>query len=150
MGAGTRPRPGRKTGTPFDAETIQKVWEKGQVTATSDPDVWRKDQYGAWIRRDDYGYRASQLGWEIAYITTPSERGGTEVSNLRPFHWENMPTKERRRLVHPVTASGRVNRRESNHSRSATDALSKRLRRGKVRRDTSIFLLPFVGGGGGA
>ena len=39
----------------FSEETIQSVWEKGEIVAKYDANRFRKDQYGAWIRRLDYG-----------------------------------------------------------------------------------------------
>lgn len=93
----------------FTEEIIQKVWEKGEVVASVDEDVWRKDQCGAWIGRNSYGDRDSQYGWEIDHVKPLSEGGGEELSNLRPLQWENNATKQAGRLTCPVTASGKEN-----------------------------------------
>lgn len=97
----------------FSEDTIQKVWEKGTVASNNDPDVWRKDQCRAWIRRNHYGNRNSDVGWEIDHIKPESEGGGDELSNLRPLQWENNASKQGARLTCPVTASGTKNVRRS-------------------------------------
>ncbi len=35
--------------------TIIKVWDKAKKISGYDPDMWRQDFAGAWIRRDAYG-----------------------------------------------------------------------------------------------
>jgi hypothetical protein len=93
----------------FTSDTIQKVWEKGTVVPNNDPNVWRKDECGAWIGRSEYGNRDSQYGWEIDHITPVSEGGGDDLSNLRPLQWQNNAEKQGGRLTCPVTASGTQN-----------------------------------------
>lgn len=44
--------------------TIIKVWDKAKKISGYDPDMWRQDFAGAWIRRDAYGTH-TQYGWEI-------------------------------------------------------------------------------------
>lgn len=83
----------------FSESTVQKVWEKGTVAPSYDPDVWRKDQCGAWIGRGHYGNRKSQYGWEIDHITPVSRGGSDDISNLRPLQWQNNAAKQDDRLV---------------------------------------------------
>ncbi len=93
----------------FDKETIQAVWEKGTKVPGYDPNVRRKDQCTAWIKRDSYGDRGSEYGWEIDHIT-PVSRGGTDaLSNLRPLQWENNASRQDNRLVCKVKANGDKN-----------------------------------------
>jgi len=87
-------------------EMIQKVWEKGQVVSGNDPNVWRKDECGAWIGRQSYGNRNSKYGWEIDHI---SPGGPDTLSNLRPLQWENNVDKSDGRLKCNVTSSGKDN-----------------------------------------
>ena len=93
----------------FSDAIIQAVWKKGEIVTNNDPDVYRKDQCGAWIARTAYGNRDSQYGWEIDHITPKSKGGGDELSNLRPLQWENNVSKQEGRLTCPVTASGSNN-----------------------------------------
>lgn len=90
-------------------ETVQKVWEKGHLVRSNDPDVWRQDDCGAWIRRDKYGSRDSQYGWEIDHIKPVSSGGTDSLSNLRPLQWQNNASKQDGRLVCAVSAEGTAN-----------------------------------------
>lgn len=72
----------------FTDEIIEAVWKKALVQQNNDPNVYRKDYAGAWIRRQDYGQR-TKYGWEIDHVC-PESKGGTDhASNLLPLHWEN-------------------------------------------------------------
>lgn len=71
------------------------VWEKAVVVPGSDPDVWRKDVAGAWIKRDQYGNRNDELnhGWEIDHQKPVAKKGADDLSNLRPLQWKNNCSK---------------------------------------------------------
>lgn len=91
----------------FTDEIIQQVWEKGRTVSNNDPNVWRNDECGAWIKRAEYGNRDSQYGWEIDHI---DPEGGDELSNLRPLQWENnVATSDTGQLACVVTADGTRN-----------------------------------------
>ena len=85
----------------FSKEVEQKVWEKGRVDSNQDPNVWRKDECGAWIRRGHYGNRNSEFGWEIDHITAG---GPDKLSNLRVLHWQNYLAGGVGRVICKVTA----------------------------------------------
>jgi len=93
----------------FSEEIVQQVWEKGRRVPNNDPDIWRKDECGAWIGKRYYGNRDSQYGWEVDHITPESEGGTDELSNLRPLQWQNNAAKQASRLVCVATASGKDN-----------------------------------------
>jgi hypothetical protein len=67
-------------------ELIDAVWERGRAMTEADPEHWRQDSCGAWIRRDQYGREDSDFGWKIERI---SPGGEPSADNLRPFHWRN-------------------------------------------------------------
>jgi len=71
----------------FDREVVERVWLLAQMIAGNDPAVWRKDEHGAWMHRQDYRNRRSQFGWEIADHGFFLRRSG--VASLRPMQWEN-------------------------------------------------------------
>ena len=100
----------------FSEYEIQKVWEKGKVVPGNDPNVWRKDECGAWIHRYQHGNRDSEYGWEIDHIVPVSQGGSDNISNLRPLQWKNNAARQGVRLVCVVTASGADNIRIS-HAR---------------------------------
>ena len=85
--------------------TVEQVWEKGKIVSNNDPNVWRKDECGAWINRNQYGNRNSDYGWEIYHIVPEADGGGDELSNLRPLQWENNASRQDGPLTCPVTAS---------------------------------------------
>ena len=57
----------------FSAEEIEQVWEKALPQPRNNPDLFRKDYAGAWIRKDAYG-EESEYGWEIDHASTISYR----------------------------------------------------------------------------
>lgn len=83
----------------FSEDKIQEVWEKGFEVTGYDSNKFRKDQCNAWIVRQYYGNRNSVYGWEIDHVTTKSNGGGDEMSNLRPLQWENNLRKSDGNLV---------------------------------------------------
>lgn len=94
----------------FTDEMIQQVWEKGKVVGNNDPNVWRKDECHAWIKRTEHGNRDSQYGWEIDHIDPD---GGDELPNLRSLQWENnVATSDKGKLTCAVTAEGTKNLRK--------------------------------------
>lgn len=93
----------------YSDEIVQKVWEKAFIVPGYDPQVWRKDKCGAWIKRSHYGNRRSQYGWEIDHITPVAKGGDDSLANLRPLQWENNASRQDGRLVCVVTARGEEN-----------------------------------------
>ena len=67
-------------------DTVQSVWEKARATNDKDPGEWRKDECGAWIKRDHYGNQGSDFGWKIEPITAGEQQ---PLENLRPYQHEN-------------------------------------------------------------
>ncbi|MCM1078513.1 MAG: HNH endonuclease [Bacteroidales bacterium] len=77
----------------FSEDIIEAVWSKAFPQVNNNPDAFRQDYAGAWIKRDDYGSRDSVYGWEIDHLK-PKEKGGTDdINNLIPLHWRNNVAK---------------------------------------------------------
>jgi hypothetical protein len=93
---------------PFDAETIRRVWNFAQTVSGNDSALWRKDGFGAWIYRLDYGNRHSHFGWHIAEGTGNAESG---LANLRPLQWQNYVDQIAAITQCRVTADGLRNAR---------------------------------------
>lgn len=72
----------------FNEEMIQNIWEKAKVVEGYNPNIWRQDFAGAWIRRDAYG-TTMDFGWEIDHLVPVSARGSDSLTNLNPLHWKN-------------------------------------------------------------
>ena len=88
---------------PFDAETVRRVWNFAQAVPGNDDELWRKDAFGAWIYRLDYGNRHSLYGWHVA------ERAGTPESGLAqlwPLQWQNYVDQVAALTQSRVTADG--------------------------------------------
>lgn len=72
----------------YSSQLIEKMWLEAAIEQGFNPEIWRKDFAGAWIRRDHYNIR-SRYGWRIDHIR-PLQNGGTdELNNLQPIHWRN-------------------------------------------------------------
>lgn len=72
----------------FSEEEINAVWQKALIQANNDPNVYRKDYTGAWIRKSDYGQQ-TEYGWEIDHVRPLVMDGSHNLSNLLPLHWRN-------------------------------------------------------------
>ncbi|HIF9519421.1 TPA: HNH endonuclease [Photobacterium damselae] len=91
-------------------ETKNAVWNKAQKSsAENEKKGFRKDQCGAWIKKEQYGNRNSKHGWEIDHITPQSQDGKDNLSNLRPLHWKNNAARQDGRLVKSVYSEGTKN-----------------------------------------
>ncbi len=71
----------------YERELIQSVWEFGEIVPGTDPALWRRDEFGDWIHRFDYGRRGSAFGWEI--FDPGVGRHSQGVYAMRPMQWES-------------------------------------------------------------
>ena len=69
-----------------DKALISVVWEHARAMPEFDPNQWRQDPCGAWIRRDQYMQRSSEFAWRILDIV--ADHPG-EPDTLRAFHVGN-------------------------------------------------------------
>lgn len=72
----------------FDENIIERVWQKALAVENNDPNIYRKDYSGAWIRRDQYG-KQTEYGWEIDHLNPISKGGTDDINNLYTLQWEN-------------------------------------------------------------
>lgn len=71
----------------YERELIQSVWEFAEAVSGNDPEIWRKDEFGEWIYRFDYGRRSSEFGWEI--FDPGVGRHAQGVYAMRPMQWQS-------------------------------------------------------------
>ena len=71
----------------YEREVIASVWECAETVPGTDSVIWRKDEYGAWIHRADYGRRTSEFGWEIFDPGVGRHHRG--VFAMRPMQWQS-------------------------------------------------------------
>jgi hypothetical protein len=91
----------------YDRGVIDSVWQFAEIVAGNDPALWRKDEFGAWINRLDYGHRHSQFGWEICDVAR--SRATTGLSALRPMQWQNYLDQVAAMTQSRITADGTRN-----------------------------------------
>jgi hypothetical protein len=71
----------------YERELIQSVWEFAEIVPGIDPALWRRDEFGDWIYRLDYGRRSSEFGWEI--FDPGVGRHAQGVYAMRPMQWQS-------------------------------------------------------------
>jgi hypothetical protein len=71
----------------YAQEVIERVWQSAQIVTGNEPDLWRKDERGAWIHRPSYRDRHNEFGWEIADCAFT--QGSFGIAALRPMQWQN-------------------------------------------------------------
>lgn len=71
---------------------LYRVWNKAKAITGFDPDIWRKDFAGAWIRRDAFG-KQGKYGWVIDHLKPKSIGGTDDLDNLNALHWMNNEEK---------------------------------------------------------
>ena len=64
----------------YSKEIADQVWENARAMPDKDPTEWRKDECGAWIKREHYGNNTSEFGWKIERVSP----GGDTVFVRRP------------------------------------------------------------------
>ena len=94
----------------YERGVIDTVWDYAEVVEGNDPDLWRKDEFGAWLYRSDYGRRHSDFGWEICDLNAGRGSGG--VAALRPMQWQNYLDQMAALTQSRVTADGLRNVRQ--------------------------------------
>lgn len=97
----------------ISSEIINQVWERTPEVEGFNPNIWKKDMAGAWIRRDLYGTQ-SRYGWEVDHIR-PRILGGTDqLENLQALHWQNNRCKSNSYPIFTtgVTSDGNCNKEQ--------------------------------------
>ena len=75
------------SGKPFDAATIEAVWNKAAPSPRHPP--LRLDARGALIWKESYSTTNSRFDWVIGRLRPLNQGGGDELENLEPLQWEN-------------------------------------------------------------
>ncbi len=93
----------------YAGDIIEQVWQHGEAIRGNDSALWRKDEFGAWIHRLEFGNRRSEYGWEI--FNPRLSRHEEDLVLLRPLQWQNYIDQVAARTQSRVTAEGLRNTR---------------------------------------
>jgi len=88
----------------FSQEIIDKVWQHSLAVEGNDSENWRQDEFGAWMRREDYGDRSSEFGWYLSPAWASDPPMGT--AEIRARHWENYLDPAAAYTRYRITAEG--------------------------------------------
>lgn len=69
------------------------AWRKARVIEGYDPDIFRKDACGAWIRKDMFRQPNNMYGWDVDLIFPKVLGGSTAECNLRALNCKNLESK---------------------------------------------------------
>ena len=101
----------------YSKQQIEEAWLRATIIEGNDPNVFRKDPCGAWIRHDCYGTE-TEYGWNIDHIipkTLFDNNGYDKVAqNRRAMHWKNNASKSNDfpQYKSVVTSNGNTNVQE--------------------------------------
>lgn len=74
---------------PWTSEEDEMIWAKAHIIDGEDPDVWRMDDYGYVIKRDQHapGWRCDPYGWHKHHDYVDGDFVD-DVEHVRPVHRE--------------------------------------------------------------
>ena len=75
----------------INGELIRRVWEKASTIPGQDPETYRLDMSGTWIRLKDFNDEDSVYGWTI-YAVDGTEHNLQNIAHLIPLHTFNNST----------------------------------------------------------
>ena len=91
------------------AKELSAIWERARIIPNFDPAVYRKDLFGAWIKRDEFGNKGVQLslGWIV--INQQTDEPDIDQEQLIPVQWQNAIAHINGYKQGVITASGIIN-----------------------------------------
>lgn len=76
-----------------EEEKKKYAWQYTVIVEGYDPNMYRKDACGAWIRWDMYGQQDNIFGWQVDHIYPVSKGGDDHPENLRALQHQNNASK---------------------------------------------------------
>jgi hypothetical protein len=111
----------------YTEEQIDVAWKRGLVVPGVDPDRYRKDVFGAWIRKCRFGESklALSFGWSVVRGADLPDRLPGEEDLLFPLQWQNAHAVTHSKGNLQVTAEGFYNNYKKRTIPCSPDSLSK-------------------------
>ena len=101
--------PYHQRGYKFDQETINAIFQKGTLVASTLTDEIRTDACGARMRKSHFGNVNSKYGWEIDHIKPTAKGGANVLSNMQPLQWQNNRAKGDGPMMCAISWNGQEN-----------------------------------------
>ena len=76
-----------------EEEKREYAWQHAIIVDGFDPNLYRKDACGAWMRWDMYGQQDNIFGWQVDHIFPISRGGDDHPENLRALQHQNNASK---------------------------------------------------------
>ena len=66
---------------------IEAAWEKASKIRGSNPDLYRKDDFGNVIYKPSHG-KQGEKSWEVHHVNPQAKGGSDDPRNLKALQWE--------------------------------------------------------------
>lgn len=89
----------------FSNEEIRLIWNRAETIPGIAPNIYRRDECGAWMAFNEFGNARSSLGWQIDFSLYDPNNNDEDFGGLKPLHCQNYRSRENGLLVCNLTSN---------------------------------------------